>query len=1226
MENHDYSGSFLGWTQPRQQKFLPDVFWETKRESNGWRVDVTVKYKCYDAYLGKIDGSYIDITVSNGGGTKHSSTRRIEDGNRKMHHGLWIDTQTFHVPYDGNTNLTHVTINLAIRYMRKMNYSNIELQKCYAEGTAKLKEPYSACTAPTSVTVSPSSGEINTTVTISWSDARPGMGNNINGYYIQKKKGNGPWTDIKTIDGNITNWSETLSSIIVDQEIWYRVKTRASLGAQYDSGWSEQSNAFKSLNSRPVMSSVNCNTAIVPYNKGEGGTASFSWSGSDKNKDSLRYAYVLIPSRTDPSTSYSSYTTNTSRTLSIKGTSGSTYYLKVKAYDGRTDSDPLVSSSGVKINIIPTTPQIEYVNSNGATMTLSDRPPFIYYKISSTISNSGKASFQLTLQTSATSDFSGTVNSYSLGTFTGEKDRSSNKYITTYYLSLTDKTGVAKYIGENYYYRIRVRVYDGYDYSKDSFSIIKQNNTSPNISVKPTNSYTESNVEPYDGVYFKVYDVIKQEGESYTEEDLFRLRLGSIVKDNVVLNWTLPAYKELPGIANNSAKIKYLRLYRSISNDSNTTNWIEIYNLDLNVGNETDFNNLPRSYIDNISELEGSRIKYKIIFEDIYGWQQVNPDDNDERAILMLKRNTPPQFANTYIRLNQQSYSGTPTIHFYGEDNNLTVTWAKTSADSDSDGVLITPGDGVPPSIMSTPDKFIIKLIFKQDPFLSNPRGYPVDVNGEDIKEIELSSWTRATANDLTYNITTFTLSEDMEVEDGKKSFKDFNVMSKRQSYSNVVLEIESEDTFGEKSINKISTPIILDFRQKPVMPSTEEDLKLYTLKDATNEVNLLRDEQTEILEAPHAYADERNYMINSKEQLEFKFPKAISPNPPEDSDGIYSYIIYYSTSTIDNTPDESDFRILTEIEKGRLIEENGLLTYLHTVTNYNENTYVRLGIAARDIGYGSDPAQRFENSLISDIITLPYRLMACRNTYPSFSLEGIDFETISTENRAPVEVYFSIDDIGGSRNDLKSSYWEYRNFERFTTGRFFQLELILSTSPYFPEESTTIYKLPKWCRSGETWDWSYPPSDPEEKPDDNDKEVAYPWTNVLASTDVTEENDGRIDTRLSYYAKLRLKIGYNSKSVISDDSTCYVVESKVGYLRSLRSTLAIRDKRVGINTMDPEFTLRVSAGNENEETGLDYNYVQFDSGIDGDTENIIKFDLITGHMIRGTIDCGRLL
>ena len=1201
------SGSFIGSTSPSQSKFLPVVYWSTDRDfsNSRWVVNVYVNYKSYDAYLGVIESQYVTISVGSGG-SKNPATKGISDSNGKMHEGRWIDTQTFYIPFSANISTTN--ISLSITYMRSMNYSGVTLKSCSASGTAQLETAWTKCSPPDSISISNTSPKKGQQITVSWSGAKGGTENSINGYDIEYKIGSGGWNSWKSISTGNTYSSTTDSwSQPVGQTGQYRVRTKGTAGSQYYSDWA-YSGTLTISNSAPVMGSVSRNTSLVAYNSGNGGSASFSWSASDVDGDSLRYKYKL-----SNSSSWSSYTTETSKNITVKGSQGALVSLSVIANDYKVDSGSQTSSN-VRVNTIPTTPTIRFTNSSGTTITPNAKPATIYYALSSTVSYSGSLSFEVYLEIGSNSSMTSVTSRYYMGMYSG-----------SVYLDLQDNSGPSKYIKENEYYRIRVRAYDGYDYSGYAYSASRQKNSAPNYNSQLTNTYRDSGITKLDNVYWKLSDG--------------RLRKGNIIDDEAVLSWTMP------DTSGRSALAKVI-LYRNMSNDSTIGSWTKILEesissiefiitttkitKDLNgdiidtvvttdittgipsnitigttiSGNITTTIVATSTHIDTgFKSLSGTRANYKLIFEDEYGWKQ---EDSNAKILTLFKNNNPVFAGGNSLKTLRTSSTGAPTIKIYNNES-IDISWIKTDGDSDDDEILLTPIGETAPSYMSTPNKFKISLVFEEDPFLSLEGGFPKDTSGNDIKEIVLIAATKATEDDSTYNRQTLYFSPDL--------FSNFSNISKRQQYSKVTIQVEAEDTFGKKSTNKLSTPIVLDFRQKPVF---DTDSTLYTIKDYTNNQTIIKLGETVPSGSQPAYTSDGFYMINSGEQLQFRFPKATSPNAPSSGeDGIYSYLIYYATST--STVTNENFRLLKEIPKSSLTPDGNYYIYNHRVSNYSVNNFVKFAVSAKDSGYGKTETEERETALESEQVPFPYTMMICRATNPSISLNSLDFDTAATEENARVKVNFTISDIGGSKSpngngeDI-SSYWTYRNFERFSTGKFFELSLLLSETEDFTSPTSYILDVQSENSS------AYPP-EPGQKSNE-EKNFAYPWSNYEVETSSSQ----LVETKKSYYAKLVLKVGHNINSTLDLENSYLYAETPVTFLRSLRATLAIRDKKIGINTKEPEYTLHVSAGSgsSNTEDQNTDNYVQFDSGIEGD--QVIRFDLLTGHMVLGIIDCGRIL
>lgn len=1151
------SGSFIGTTSIAQSKFLPVVYWTTERNlfRGKWIVKVYVNYRSYDIYLDSIKSENVTISVT-GGGTKNPATKSISDSNKDVHEGRWIDTQTFEIPFSTFTGTSITTnISLSINNIEDLEYDGAIVTSCSATGIVSLESKYSPGSPPSNIEISPINPKKGQTMTLSWSGAIAGVENPITGYIIERKISPNDWSFYKNVNSTYTNGSITFPlELNSNQTVQFRIRTKGTeeAGEAYYSDWSKPSQLISVDNSVPIMDSVYSNTDLVSYGGGDGGFASFSWSASDSDNENLRYQYRLSDDE-----EWSAYTTETSKNIIISGSQGSLVKLQVRANDYKVNSETLKSNS-VRINKIPSTPIISFINSSGNEVVPEARPNFIIYKLKSTNYYSKKdLKFRVYLEVSNNSSMSNII----INRYMGE-------YSERVTLDLQSNSGISTYIGENQYYRIRARAYDGYDYSEDGYSGIRQKNSFPNYDSKLINIYEDPGIVRYDSVYWRLQDD--------------RLRKGNIFNDNVILSWTMP---DTEGKSN----IKYIKIYRSTSDDLSSSDWKLILN-------RTVSNNTITTYKDSNIGVDVKKVRYKIIFEDEYGWTQ----QDSTSKVITLFRNTKPVFANSYIKLSKVSSSGAPVIRVY-DNESIDVVWVKTTGDSDDGAILLTPPGSTTSSIMSgTSDKFKITLVFGNDPFISLQEGYPQDNSGNNITEKVLSENIRATTDDNVYNRCTLNFNSNI--------FDNFSLISKRQQYSNVMIQIESEDTFGEKSTNKLSIPIILDFRQKPIL----DDSLNYTIKDKTNNVEIAK-LGDEITSEPNAYVLGSYYMINSGEQLEFKFPRAISPNAVTGDDGIYSYLIYYATSPSD-TIINKDFKLLTEIPKSKLIVDGDYYIYNHTVSNYSINNFVKFAVSAKDNGYGKTEIERRENSLEGNKVEFPYSIMACRATTPNISLNELSFNTSSLEELSTVKVIFSINDLGGSKSRQSdgteiSSYWQYRNFERFSTGKFFKLSLLLSKTGDFSSNIDYDFDL----EVQEEGNLKYPPEPGQKHLDE--KSYAYPWSNYEIKTPFSN----LVNTKNSYYAKLVLKFGHKKSS--SETSEYLYAETPVVFLRSLRPTLSVRDKKIGINTVEPECSFHVSAGSDIEDQK---NWVQFDSGSKKD--QIIRFDLLTGHMTLGIIDCGRII
>lgn len=119
----------------------------------------------------------------------------------------------------------------------------------------------SACSAPTSISVSKTTGDPGSKITLSWSRAKAGTANSITGYDIQKREYDGEewgsWTSASPSSVSSTSTSSSASvtiSSIPGNQTQFRVRTKGSAGSNYYSGWSSASSSVTS----------NVDTAVPP--------------------------------------------------------------------------------------------------------------------------------------------------------------------------------------------------------------------------------------------------------------------------------------------------------------------------------------------------------------------------------------------------------------------------------------------------------------------------------------------------------------------------------------------------------------------------------------------------------------------------------------------------------------------------------------------------------------------------------------------------------------------------------------------------------------------------------------------------------------------------------------------------------------------------------------------------------------------------------------------------
>lgn len=1141
------SGSFRGWTSPSQQLFLPKVYWSSESVAGGWNVQVYVNADCYDVAINPLESWQTTISIA--GQEFNPVTKGLFYDGKPRIEIRWIEPFSFFIPSSSGSSQT---LDLHIHFKAFEQYAGVHLTDVYASQAIDLGvaiPEYTRCGAPATLYLSRSSnGQLTTKakigekVVLSWTAGAPGTNNPVSGYKVQYSVGEG-WVDLATLSTSVTTYTFKYAS---HKKNSFRIQTIGSVSG-YDSDWS-QTFSYDVENSSPTISNLRSSNSKIPYNNGLGSTVSFQWNSEDIDRDSLSYSYLVEYTKDGVSKSFSGSTSLKSVSLGINGDKGTSIKFSVRASDGSLTSSYI--STNISVN---TPPNVGTINSviypSGA-----ERPTRVNYNWTK---GSTVQSFEIYLEIG---DLEKGTSNFKLETVKKLSTQNSN----TFTLSLLNNS-ITSIIKELKYYRIKVRAYDGFDYSNYSYSSLNRKNIYPNYNSNLVN-------------YFP--DAEKISGTNYWKLNNGRIRVSSVVYNKVYLNFNFPSDSEIE--KKQGLPVVKANIYRAEGDISNLANWYKIASV-----NKTNL----AYYEDDISDLKGSHVNYKIVFEDEDGW--IQQESSADEGILYLKVNTAPVFLNQFTEVSRFSTSGTPTIKVY-EDGEFVIKWAKTTGDTDDEYVLMGEGivsEGLP--YLKSNGKFKISLEFYVDQSLSIESGYPKDLSGNDINTILITEDCSASSSDITYN--SFAINFSPSVVD---YFENFSNLSKRQKYSNVSIVISAYDTYDLESTNKIYIPIMLDFRQKPYFSQDN----LSNIKDISNNHEIKPSENKET-GTENAYTSQGAYMINSGEKIRFEIPKAYSPNS-EGDDEISSYIIYYVES-YSNIPGTGEINnILIEIPKEDLSLSSNDLYYYDYSINYQEvNSFRRFGVAARDSGYGRTEEERIQNSLISDIKIYNSIIMFCRCTKPSISLNDIDFTGTAVDAEiSSFSLNFTLNDIGGSRDFSNSTYWQYRNFERFNNGRKFLLQLLYSEKENFPVSETGIADLID-LDSNKNTSFFYPPSKEQQE-----SEYAYPWTFTIPSPD-----GSYLNPKKNYYVKLRLIVNSSEKQQ-------FMAESLPVFLRSRRPTFAGRKNKIGINTSDPKCTFQVSA----ESDALnDNNFVIFDTGADRDI--LFRFNLLNAHMERGVIDCGEI-
>lgn len=327
--------------------------------------------------------------------------------------------------------------------------------------------PYTACTAPTTVTVVENSGSGNRVkpggvIKISWSGAKPGTSNAISGYQVQYKIGSGNWVEVSSkISGSSV--TETIgTSATRGASIVAQVKT---LGEQtgYDSGFKASGDSCK-VNVLPNKPVVTVAKKLFASTSTENLDIVATAGSSNDSGQTAKIAYRIRSQAQANAGTNTTITIDTDGSHSIDTEPNSGAYLyEFWTYDGleyssseafyviKNTSAPTVSNVTVSGTAL-----VSQNNSSGKDYIVSPNITWTKGNDGYTNADNSNNSYRIGIQYSKTKDFS-------TGNTTNVLVQSN---ITT---SLSyDIPDVRAYIPitltEGYYYRIYIQRYDGIEW------------------------------------------------------------------------------------------------------------------------------------------------------------------------------------------------------------------------------------------------------------------------------------------------------------------------------------------------------------------------------------------------------------------------------------------------------------------------------------------------------------------------------------------------------------------------------------------------------------------------------------------------------------------------------------------------------------------------------------------------------------------------------------------
>ena len=189
--------------------------------------------------------------------------------------------------------------------------------------TVNYTLPYTKCTAPTTVTVSPTSTGKSKTATLSWSGASGGTNNDITGYdvYYSTTSATSGYTLLSSPTASPIN---VTSSATNGGKIYYKVVAKGGWSSYY----SDMSSAVATLTSTWTNATAP-NSVTGPTNVVMNTTQRISWSGASVGTNNPISKYQVFYSG-DNYAAVIVETTNTYVNVTSHATNGSSYTYKVK--------------------------------------------------------------------------------------------------------------------------------------------------------------------------------------------------------------------------------------------------------------------------------------------------------------------------------------------------------------------------------------------------------------------------------------------------------------------------------------------------------------------------------------------------------------------------------------------------------------------------------------------------------------------------------------------------------------------------------------------------------------------------------------------------------------------------------------------------------------------------------------------------------------------------------
>lgn len=218
---------------------------------------------------------------------------------------------------------------------------------------------YSACGAPTAVSVNANNVAPVANVTLSWSGAKAGTSNAITGYQIYRAtSATGTYLLLTTVNTSATSGSATVAAPTASgSSYYYKVLTVGTVSG-YNSG---QSTAYATLTCLCTAATAPTSVALSATLINAGATATLSWSGAAAGTNNAITGYTVYRATAASGTFASIGTaTGTSMSVAASTTEGASYYYKVSTNGTVSgfDSGQSSATATLKTNSAPAAPSI----------------------------------------------------------------------------------------------------------------------------------------------------------------------------------------------------------------------------------------------------------------------------------------------------------------------------------------------------------------------------------------------------------------------------------------------------------------------------------------------------------------------------------------------------------------------------------------------------------------------------------------------------------------------------------------------------------------------------------------------------------------------------------------------------------------------------------------------------------------------------------------------------